>query len=56
MNRRPDVWVEDAQSGEVKKVYEAARTNSSGDFVPRERLKMQDYDNANIPNRFKEVE
>jgi hypothetical protein len=55
VNRKPDVWVEDANTGEVKKVYEAARTNKSGEFVPREVDKMDNYDEANIPQHFEKV-
>jgi hypothetical protein len=56
VNRRPDVWVEDAK-GNVVKVYEAARKNKGkgGDFVSRERKKQVEYDDANIPSHFEEV-
>jgi hypothetical protein len=52
VNREPDVWVEDVNTGAVKKVYEAAKTNADGTFVPRERAKKVEYDAAGIPNEF----
>jgi Domain of unknown function (DUF4157) len=52
IRRQPDVWVEDAETGAVKKVYEAARTNPDGTFVPREVAKKTQYDSAGIPNEF----
>jgi hypothetical protein len=57
VNRRPDVWVEDANNpNNVKMVYEAARTNTSGSFVSREVVKRMDYSQAGIPSTFKSVE
>jgi len=55
VNRRPDVWVEDASTKQVKKVYEAARKNKDGSWVKRERDKLDDYTRAGIPNEFQEV-
>lgn len=55
INRKPDVWVENAETGDVMKVYEAARTKKSGDFVTREQVKMKNYNEAKIPNHFEEV-
>lgn len=55
ISRQPDVWVEDAQTGAVKKVYEAARTKPDGTFVPRELAKKAQYDSAGIPNEFKDA-
>jgi hypothetical protein len=55
LDRRPDVWVEDASTGRVKKVYEAARKEKSGEFVLRERAKKADYDKLGIPSEFEEV-
>lgn len=55
VNRQPDVWVEDATTGRVKKVYEAARQERSGAFVRRERLKKANYDDARIPSHFEPV-
>lgn len=46
INRRPDVWVEDAITGKVKKVYEAARSNKNGTFVSRENKKMSEIHQA----------
>lgn len=48
LNRRPDVWVEDAITGLVKKVYEAARTNADGTIVSREQLKQFQYNAFNL--------
>jgi hypothetical protein len=56
VNRRPDVWVEDATTGQVKKVYEAARQERSGAFVRRERLKQSEYKDATIPHHFEPVQ
>jgi len=44
LRREPDVWVADAVTRRVKKVYEAARKEpSTGDWVLRERAKQTDY-------------
>jgi RHS repeat-associated protein len=49
LKRKPDVWVEDANSGRVLKVYEAARKDpSTGDWVKRERQKLAQYKRAGI--------
>ncbi len=57
INRRPDVWVENADTGKVEKVYEAARKNKSGDnFVSREIKKRDEYDSAKLPNHFEAVQ
>ncbi|HJT34425.1 MAG TPA: hypothetical protein VJ783_20505 [Pirellulales bacterium] len=55
LNRMPDIWVEDAKTGEVLKVYEAARKEKSGQFVKRERDKKRDYDALGIRSHFEEV-
>lgn len=47
--------MEDRVTGRVKKVYEAARKEKSGEFVRRERAKKSDYDKLGIPSEFKEV-
>ncbi len=39
-------------TGNVKKVYEAARTLKSGKFVIRERDKKAEYDKLGIPSYF----
>jgi hypothetical protein len=54
VNRRPDVSVIDALTGQVLKVYEAARTDGSG-FVPRELAKRVQYQAAGIASYFKKV-
>jgi hypothetical protein len=54
LTRQPDVWVEDAATGRVLKVYEAAR-KEGGQLVPREGLKKQQYDRLGIPSHFEEV-
>jgi hypothetical protein len=55
VNRKPDVWVEDAQTGQVLQVYEAARKNKNGSWVARERRKELDYQQNNIPSHFEPV-
>jgi hypothetical protein len=55
VDRQPDVWVEDRVTLRVKKVYEAARKDASGEFVPRELDKKPDYDRFGIPSHFEEV-
>lgn len=55
VNRRPDVWVEDAKTGKVKQVYEAARQNKDGSFVARECRKAVEYDKAKLPAHFEPV-
>jgi len=52
IHRQPDVWVEDAKTHKVKKVYEAARTKPDGKFVDREMAKKAQYDAKGIPNEF----
>ena len=55
INREPDVWVEDANTRAVKKVYEAARKTPEGEWVDRELAKKNEYDKAGIPSHFEEV-
>ena len=55
INRRPDVSALDRETGEVKKVYEAARTNKDGSIVKREALKQEQYNAADIPSHFEPV-
>lgn len=55
LDRRPDVWVEDRVTGEVRRVYEAARLNRSGEFVSREGTKAADYNKYGIRSHFEEV-
>ena len=55
IDRRPDVPVWDIETGEPLKVYEAARTDINGNFVPREQVKMYEYWEAGISNYFGEV-
>ena len=43
LDRRPDVWVQDADTLEVLRLYEAARKNAAGEWVTREGLKIDDY-------------
>ena len=54
IGRNPDVWVEDPATGNVLKVYEAARYEN-GTLVPRELLKQKQYNGARIPSHFEEV-
>jgi len=56
VNRKPDVWVEDRNTGQVLKVYEAARRNADGTFVSREGAKQVEYDAARIPSVFAPVQ
>src|SRR2546430_1963077 len=53
--RRRDVWVRRQQTQEVKKVHDAARPNKSGNFVPRERKKLGEYNKAGIPPHVEQV-
>ena len=55
LDRRPDVWVEDAATREVQRVYEAGRVNKAGEFLSRERAKMADYNHHGILSHFEEV-
>ena len=48
VNRKPDVWVQDRETGQAVKVYEAARQRQNGQFVSRERKKVQEYEAAGI--------
>jgi len=50
----PDVQVIDPGTGDVLKVYEAARFEN-GFLARRELLKQQRYDAAGIPSHFEEV-
>jgi hypothetical protein len=52
VDREPDVWIQDAETLKVKKVYEAARTNADGTFVPREKDKEAEYKAKGIPYEF----
>lgn len=54
-DRRRDVSVWDADTGELLKVYEAARVDARGNFVPREQQKMAEYWEYGIPHYFREV-
>ncbi len=45
----PDVWVEHIESGNVVKVYEAARLKSHGVFKDREVIKQAKYASLNPP-------
>lgn len=53
--RNPDVWVQDVVTKKVLKVYEAARKQNPEQWMPREQLKMIDYNNAGLPHQFEEV-
>jgi hypothetical protein len=55
LDRRPEVWVEDSVTHRVKKVYEAARKDASGEWKPRELDKKADYDRLGILSHFEEV-
>lgn len=55
VNRRPDVAVIDTMTNSVVKVYEAARTNKSGEFVIREVTKAEEYLDEGINFEFWEV-
>jgi hypothetical protein len=54
LDRRPDIWVEDPETGKVLKIYEAARERGD-DFVPRELLKQEQYDKLGIDSHFEPV-
>ena len=54
VRRKPDVWVRDRQTGQVVKVYEAAR-QEHGEFVPRELKKVDEYEAAGIPYHLEPV-
>jgi len=56
VERRPDVSVVDNQTRQLLKVYEAARIDMSGNFVPREQQKMFEYWEVGIRYWFEEVE
>lgn len=55
IDRRPDVSVWDNDTGQLCKVYEAARTDSNGNFVPREQQKMFEYFEMGVSNFFGKV-
>jgi hypothetical protein len=42
-------------TGDVKKVYEATRTNKNGSFVAREAAKKAEYDANGLDSEFKAV-
>jgi len=52
IDRRPDVSVRDRQTAELLKVYEAARVDPNGNFIPREQQKMFEYWEAGISYYF----
>jgi hypothetical protein len=56
LRQKPDVAVIDTQTGQVVKIYEAARFNKSGGLIrPDERAKIPDYEAAGIPYEFHPV-
>jgi hypothetical protein len=56
VSAEPDLMVVDAQTGQVKKVYEAARTEADGvTFKLRERNKETKYQMIGIPYNFDPV-
>lgn len=57
LRRRPDVAVIDKEAEPPKtvKIYEAGRTNQSGQAVSRERKKLGEYDTHGIPSEFHPV-
>ncbi len=55
MDRRPDVSAYD-ENGNLLKVYEAARTNQNGVFVPREQIKMYEYYEYGVASHFERVQ
>jgi hypothetical protein len=55
VDRQPDAWVEDVVAHQVVKVYEAARKDAAGNWVPRELRKKADYERLGIPYHFEEV-
>jgi RHS repeat-associated protein len=54
LDRGPDVSV--WQGENLLKVYEAARVDQTGQFVPREQVKMYEYYEYGIPSYFRPVE
>jgi hypothetical protein len=54
VKRTPDVWVEEAGTGKILKVYEAARYKN-GALVSRELIKLKQYQAARIPYHFEPV-
>ncbi len=55
IDRRPDVSVVDRQTGELLRVYEAARVDKAGNYVRREQLKAVEYWEMGIPYTFRPV-
>ncbi len=54
ISRIPDAWAQDPATGQVLKVYEAARYQN-GVLVSREAAKLQQYNRAGISSHFEEV-